>query len=464
MDLLKRLMPETMVLHMPFLQRAGLNAHTAAFATAIGIMATALFAATPALRLSFQPIRDGLAEGGRAAAGRLWQRMGANLVVVELALAVVLLVGAGLLIESFSRLMHVDLGFAPDHLATVQVMAPGNVYKNNEQLFALYREIERRVSALPGVISVGLTSDLPVECNCDTDWIRFEGKPFHGEHNDVLERDVSAGYLTTLKAHLVRGRSLVEGDTAGKPHVVVINDTLAHKFYPNEDPIGKRIGNGDLTPDSMREIVGVVADVHEGALDDEPYPAEYEPIHQYPDNSFAVAVRTVQDEKTVFPILDSTLHQIDSNLGVYGEKTMAQQMDLSQTALVHRFSSWLVSAFAAIALALGVIGLYGVIAFSVSQRTREIGVRIALGAQRGQVYKMVLRQAGWLTGVGLAIGLATSIGTSLLMRSLLFDVQAWDAPTLSGVAVVLGLASMAASFLPARRAASVNPTDALRAE
>jgi macrolide transport system ATP-binding/permease protein len=311
---------------------------------------------------------------------------------------------------------------------------------------------------------VGLTSDLPVECNCDTDWIRFEGKPFHGEHNDVLERDVSAGYLSTLKAHLVRGRMLGEGDSAGKPRVVLINEALAHKFYPDEDPIGKRIGNGDLTHDSMREIVGVVADVREGALDNEPYPAEYEAIYQSPDSSFAVAVRTGQDEKTILPAIDSTLHQIDPNLGVYGEKTMAQQMDLSQTALVHRFSSWVVSAFAAIALALGVIGLYGVIAFSVSQRTREIGVRMALGAQRGQVSKMVLRQAGRLTCLGLAIGLAGSIGTSLLMRSLLFGVQAWDAPTLAGVAVVLGLASMAASFLPARRAASVNPTDALRAE
>ena len=464
MELLRRLMPETMLLHLPFLEDAGLNAHSVAFAVAIGLMAATLFAATPTLRLLFQPIRDGLAEGGRTAAGRLWQRVGANLVVVELALAVVLLAGAGLLIRSFSRLMHVDLGFAADHLATVQVLAPDTIYKKDQQTVALYGEIERRISALPGVVSVGLTSDLPVQCNCDTDWIRFEGKPFHGEHNEVLLRQVSAGYLDTLKAHLVRGRMIGEGDIAGKPHVVVVNETLARRFYPNEDPIGKRIGNLTLAPESMREIVGVVADVRENALDNTAWPAEYDSIDQDTSSDFAVAVRTGQDEKTILPELVSTLHQIDPNLGVYGEKTMAQQMDLSQTALVHRFSSWLVSAFAAIALALGVIGLYGVIAFSVSQRTREIGVRMALGAQRGQVYKMVLRQAGWLTGLGLAIGLAASIGTSLLMRSLLFGVQAWDAPTLTAVAAVLGFASIAASFLPARRAASVNPTDALRAE
>jgi ABC-type antimicrobial peptide transport system permease subunit len=160
----------------------------------------------------------------------------------------------------------------------------------------------------------------------------------------------------------------------------------------------------------------------------------------------------------------STLHQIDANLGVSDEETMNDQIDGTQAALLHRFSTWLVSGFAAMALVLGVVGLYGVIAYSVSQRTREIGVRMAMGAQRSSVHKLVMRQAGWLTGIGLAIGLVCSLGASLLIRNLLFGVQAWDAATLGCVAVLLGLASMAASFLPARRAASVNPTDSLRAE
>jgi macrolide transport system ATP-binding/permease protein len=194
------------------------------------------------------------------------------------------------------------------------------------------------------------------------------------------------------------------------------------------------------------------------------WPAEYEALAQGPDSYFSVAVRTSQDEKTILPGVVSTLRSIDSNLGVYDERTMAQSMDDSQTALLHRLSACLVGGFAAMALVLGVIGLYGVIAYSVSQRTREIGVRMALGAQRSMVYKMVMRQAGWLTLIGLTIGLMASIGVSMLMRSLLFNVRAWDAPTLVGVALVLGTAAMAASFLPARRAASVNPTDALRAE
>jgi ABC-type antimicrobial peptide transport system permease subunit len=212
------------------------------------------------------------------------------------------------------------------------------------------------------------------------------------------------------------------------------------------------------------EIVGVVDDVREGPLDVDISPAEYFPLNQTQDHSFSLAVRTRQDAATLLPLLVSTLHQIDPNLGVSDEATMTAKIDATQAALLHRFSAWLVGGFAVMALVLGVVGLYGVIAYSVSQRTREIGVRMALGAQRSAVYKLVMGQAGWLTVAGLTIGLACSVGTSLLIRKLLFGVQAWDAMTLGCVAVLLGLASLAASFLPARRAASVNPTDALRAE
>jgi predicted permease len=385
-------------------------------------------------------------------------------VVVELAVAVVLLVGAGLLGQSFYRLLHVDDGFDATHLATVQVIAPENIYSKDASRVGLYREIVRQVSALPGVQSVGITSDLPVQCNCDTDWIRIVGKPFHGEHNDVLERDVSPAYLSTLKATLIRGRMLAETDDESRPQVIVINEALAQKYFPGEDPLGKMIGDGGLTPKSMRQVVGVIGNVREGALDDEMWPAEYFSIYHGPDTNFAVAVRTLQDEKSVLPVLTTTLHKIDPNLGVYGEITMTDQIESTQSSLLHRFASWLVGGFAAIALVLGVVGLYGVVAYSVSQRTREIGVRMALGAQRSSVYKLIMRQAGWLTASGLGIGLVCAVGASLLMRKILFGVQAWDVPTLAGVALVLGGASLAASFLPAHRAASVSPTEALRTE
>jgi predicted permease len=464
MTLLTKLIPQAIVERVPFLQIIGLNRNTCLFAIGITLLSALLLAATPVLRLSFQDIRDGLGEGGRASAGRVWRRLGANLVVVELSVAVILLVAAGLLAQSFYRLLHVENGFDITHLATVQVMATGKSYAKDEQQVALYREIERRLASLPGVVSVGITSFLPVQCNCNTDWIRIVGKPFHGEHNEVDGRQVSPGYLSTLRASLLRGRPLTEDDDASKPRVVIINQALADKYFPGEDPIGKKIGNGELDPKSIREIVGVIANVREGALDDQVWPAEYESLDQSADDFFSVVVRTANNEKASLPMLVSTLHSIDPNLGVYGEITMTDQIESSQSSLLHRFTTWLVGGFAAMALILGVTGLYGVVAYSVSQRTREIGVRMALGAQRSAVYKLVMRQAGWLTGMGLAVGMVCAVGASLLMRKLLFGVQAWDAPTLIGVVVVLGLASLMASFLPARRAASVNPTDALRAE
>jgi macrolide transport system ATP-binding/permease protein len=464
MRLLARLVPKDMASNMPFLEGVGLNAHTVMFAAAIALLAALLLAATPTLRLSFQDVREGLSDGDRGVASRLWRRLGANLVIAELAIAVVLLAGAGLLGRSLYRLLHVPLGFDPNQIATLSVMSPGKVYTSDEQITGLYREIARRVASLPGVGSAGMTSMLPVQCNCGIDRIHFPGRPDHGEHNDVDERHVSPAYLSTLKAPLVRGRFSTDEDGASKPGVAVINQALARKYFPGQDPIGQRIANDEGGRPAVWEIVGVVDDVREGPLDVETWPAEYFPLNQTRDHSFSLAVRTSQDAATLLPLLVSTLHKIDPNLGVSDEATMNEKIDATQAALLHRFSVWLVGGFAAMALVLSVVGLYGVIAYSVSQRTREIGVRMALGARRSAVYALIIRQAGWLTMAGLTIGLACSVGTSLLIRKLLFGVEAWDAATLGCVAILLGAAAMVASFLPARRAASVNPTDALRAE
>ena len=464
MKLLARLVPKEMVSNMPFLEGVQLNAHTSALIAAIAVVTALFLAATPILRLSFQKVREGLADGDRGAVSVLWRRLGANMVVVELAVAVVLLAGAGLLGQSLYRLLHVPLGFDPNRLATVRVMAPGTVYRSDEQTVGLFREIERRMESLPGVQSAGVASMLPVQCNCNIDRIQFPGRPYHGEHNDVDERHVSAEYLATIQARLVRGRFFTEADEASRPGVAVINETLARKYFPRQDPVGQKIADEEGGRPTVWEIVGVVNDVREGPLDADIWPAEYFPINQTLDHSLSLAVRTSQDAGLLLPSIVSTLHQIDPNLGVSNEATMDENIGATQAALLHRFTAWLVSGFAAVALALGVVGLYGVIAFSVSQRTREIGVRMALGANRGAVYALVMRQAGWLTIAGLAIGLACSVGTSVMIRKLLFGVQAWDAMTLGGVVLLLGLASMAASFLPAHRAASVNPVEALRAE
>jgi macrolide transport system ATP-binding/permease protein len=224
------------------------------------------------------------------------------------------------------------------------------------------------------------------------------------------------------------------------------------------------IGDGDLTPKSMRQVVGVIEDVREGAADDEAWPAEYFSIYHQPDGYFEVAARTSQDENALLPELVKTLRAINPNLGVYGEDTMTGLLSSSQSALLHRFSAWLVGGFAALALMLGVVGLYGVVAYSVSQRTREIGVRMALGAQRGAIHRLILKEAGWVTGIGMITGLVCSVAAAHLMRSLLFGVHAWDFTTLMGVAGVLGVSALLASLIPARRASSVNPVEALSTE
>jgi len=468
MHVLTSLIPSFIQSRMPFLHQLGLSSHVLAFATIIAVAAMCLFALTPILRLPLDIMRAGLhdelADGSRGSAGRFWKRLGANLVILELAVAVVLLVGAGLLGKSLYRLLHVTVNFHTDHLALVGVMAPSSLYPKDENLVVLQRQILSRVSALPGVESTGITSVPPLSFNGNTDWIRFVGRPYNGEHNEVNLRDVSADYIKTLQANLLRGRLFTDDVDGTKPKVVIINQTLAKMYYPGQDPIGQRIGDDGLSPNSIKEVIGIVDDIREGSLDSQIMPAVYYPIYQDEDNYFTLMVRTSQSEGSLLPTLVSTIHAIDPGVGTADPTTMEERTREGPTAYLHRSSAWLVSGFAALALVLSVVGLYGVIAYSVAQRTREIGVRMALGAQRSSVYKLVMREAGWLAALGIGVGLVCSVGAATLMRTLLFGTAAWDVSTLVSVAALLGVSALLASYVPAHRAASVNPVEALRSE
>jgi predicted permease len=463
-QILMRLISKDMMAGMPYLTGLGLNLHVLAFAVAISLGATVLFSITPTLRLPLTKIREDLNEGGRGYAGTLWRRLGANLVVVELAIAVVLLVGAGLLGKSFYHLLHVEIGFRPDHLATLSVALSKTTYEKDEQQVAVTQQIVSRIASLPGVESVGVTNVLPVSFNGNTTWIRIVGRAYNGEHNEVNERDTSSALFTTIRAQLLRGRYFTEADDGSKPRVAIINKTLARQYFPGEDPIGKKIGDTDLTPKSIAEIVGVVDDVKDGSLDAPIWPAIYYASNQDPDTYFSLVVRTSQAEASVLPSLVAAVHGIDPGIGTMDEATMAGRIDNSPAAYLHRSSAGLVGGFAFLALLLGVIGLYGVIAYSVSQRTREIGVRMALGAQRASVYQLIMREAAWLTGVGIVVGLVCSVGAATLIRGLLFGVRSWDVATLGVVAVTLAISALLASYIPARKAAQVDPMVALRYE
>jgi len=462
MQILKGLIPTDMLAGMPYLNDLGLNFRVLIFALAVAGFAATLFSLTPAFRLSTLDVREGLAEGARGSAGKVWTRIGSKLVILELTTAIVLLVGAGLLAKSFYRLLQVATGFETKHLITMIVAAPYSAYGEDAQAaLGLGRRVVNEVKSLPGVKSVALVDTMPLTFNLNTAGIRFVGRAYNGELIEVLEREVSPDYFATLQATLLRGRTFTDAEGLSTPKVAVINQTFAKKFFPGEDPIGQRFGNSKLDPDSILEIIGIVDDIREGPLDAEIWPAFYFPFNR---NSFSLLVRTGEADQSLIPMISAAIRRIDSRISISNETTMTKRINNAPAVYLRRSSTWLVGGFAAVALLLGLVGLYGVIAYSVSQRTREIGVRIALGAQRSAVYRLILKEAGVLVLAGIVIGVGCAIVAASLMRKLLFGTQPLDLVTFVGVIALLAVSALLASFLPARRAASVDPITALRAE
>lgn len=397
-----------------------------------------------------------------------WQRLGRSLVVAELAIAVILLVSAGLLSQSIYRLLHVDTGFNTRQLAMVMVSPISGrprtgdsmvSNENREQPGALARQVAQRVAALPGVQAVGYADLLPLGVGlAPSSGFQVPGRAAEGVIEDHPVRRIGAGYFRALQATLLEGRFFTEEEVALRRDVVIINETATKRYFPGEDAMGKKIVIG---APPARLIMGVVADIKDGPLETPPHPAAYIPFDQ---ESFGLVVRTSQPEPSIIPSLAGAIREVRPDLLVQGAMTMTERMNLLPSASIKRASAWLVGGFAATALVLSLVGLYGVVAYSVGQRTREIGVRMALGAQPRSVYQLVVGEAARMVVAGTGLGMICAVAAATLMRHLLFGIRAWDAPTLAAAAAVLVVPALLASFLPARHAASVNPIEVLRVE
>jgi putative ABC transport system permease protein len=441
-----------------------LNAPLLLFTAAVSILAGVFFGLVPALRATDVSLQEALKEGGRAGESRGGLRLRDTLVVAQFAMAFALLVGAALMIETLWNLRSVDLGFRADHLLTMGVPLPDKKYDTNEKIRAFYRDVLDRARALPGVKSVGFGSDVPFTSIGDTEGYAIEGAPptLPGQDNDALYREVTAGYLETIGGTLQAGRLLEDRDIESSQPVVVVNEFLAKRHWPGQDAVGKRLKlTGSKEP--WRTVVGVVRDIRERGLLLEMKPAVYVPVNQANNPSpYYMVARTAQDPGGAANALRSAVWTVDRDLPVAFIRTMDQLME--ENVADRARPMMLLGIFAGLALVLACIGVYGVLAYSVAQRTREIGVRMALGARPGDVTRMILGRGLKLSAVGLVAGAVLAVALGSLLRTLLFGVTPAAPLVYSGTAAVLVVVALAACVIPAQRAARVDPVVALRDE
>ena len=439
------------------------------FALCVTLATGIIFGLVPALKgAGEREVMPSLRQGDQRSAsahGHGWLNI---LIVAEIAVAMTLLVGGGLIVRSFNRLQHVDLGFRPDHLLTMKMILPESKYSEHRQRVAFVDQVVEQVRNLPGVISAGTTTNIPLEREITYDAVfNVEGRP-PPNPNDVpttANRLVSSDYLKTVGVSLLRGRLIDESDRAGKPLVVVISEELARQGLPGEDPLGKRIKRVRPGQDfPWMTVIGVVKDVKEDLFN---YrinrPVWYVPYAQVANNfPVNLVLRTSADPTSLTTAVREVVHGVDPDQSISNVMTMNE--NLGRVLVTERFSAILMSALAGSGLLLAALGLYGVMAYSVSRRTMEIGVRVALGAQRLHVLRLILGQGAKLTLLGIAIGLAAAWGLTRLLVSLLFEVNATDPATFVSISLLLVSIALLACFLPARRALAVDPMVALRYE
>jgi len=456
--------PSAQLDSMPYLQGLTLNLRVFGFAFLLTLLTGLLFGVVPAWQSLSHDIHDALKEGGRNAAGTRRRRFSSVLVVTEIALALVLTVAAGLLIKSTLRLLQVKLGFQPERLLTVQLELPGSKYSSDEKDIAFHQQLLSRIAALPGVASVGSVNWLPLQGG-PGDLLRVEGQPppAASELPKCMTHVVSADYFRTMGIALSRGRYFTDHDIQSTPAVVVINRTLARKLFGDEEAIGHRIFFEGEEPKPF-EIVGVVDDERVGQLDEAPVSVVYRPYLQDPWTRLNLVVRTTDEPYSVVNAVRGEVQTLDPNLAIFSVATMEQIIAEQPSTFMRRYPALLLGLFAGVALILAAVGIYGVISCSVSQRTHEIGVRMALGARPTDVLKSVVGEGMKLTLIGVALGLTASLLLTRLLASLLFEVSATDPRMFVLISLLLSLVALVACWRPAWRATKVDPLTALRTD
>ena len=444
---------------LPRMGQVGLDSGVLLFTTGLSAAVAVLFGLLPALHASRSRLREQLTESTGATGGLAARRMLSALVVVEVAMALVLLVGAGLMTRSFSQLLAVNPGFDPSNVVAAQLVLPPSKYPERHQRVQFFDAVVARLRSAPGVESASAVSNLPMQSVGVTFVLPFnvEGQP--PPENEDPRADVrmaSPGFFETLRVPLRRGRFLDARDTADSPRTMVINETMARRYFPDSDPVGQVIEN----PHGRAEVVGVVADIRYQGLDSEPKKQVYEPLSQNSVNSMALVARTERDPAAFAATMQREIWAVDAQQPIYDLSTLDQL--LARAVFLPRLSTTLLTAFAGSALLLAALGIYGVLSYTVTQRTREIGLRTALGAEARRTVWLVVGDSMVLIGIGVATGLVAATLLARSMAGVLFGISPFDPVSFTVAAVVLVGAGLAASLIPARRAAAVDPMVALR--
>ena len=457
--------PEAQMQAMPFLRDAGINFPVLGFLVGVTLLTGILFGVAPGLAVSRVPLGEALKDESRSGTSLGHPRLRNALVIGEIAISLVLLIGAGLMLRSLRALLRQNPGFEPQNVLTFDVNLPDASYPKNPDTLRFQHEYLERLRHLPGVRGAAATTSVPLSGNNGTIRFVIEGRPIAAGQEDECDiRSVNTEFFAVMQVPLIAGRYFQPTDLPDAPKPVIVNQAFVRSYFTGENPLGKRVRFTYSAKQTFREIVGVVGDVAEDDLAAPPSPAIYTAMDQVGDSYISFVIRTAGDPGALAGAARSALREIDPQLALINPQSLERMVEQSPAVFLRRLPSYLIGSFAGLALVLAMVGLYGLISYTVLQRTREIGIRIALGAQSRDILRMVLRQGTGAILAGIGAGIVAALALTRLMASLLYGVAPSDAMTFAGVTILLSLVAFGACAIPARRATRVDPLAALRYE